>query len=430
MRPCRSSVFIVSMNRRLFLKRSGWGGMAAAAGCSLIPDGGVEPERLFFTASGKTCVIDSLGQGFHELEVSAPGQVTWQPAGFLEDGRVLLLSMEARRDGPGRPFDEYYHQTPTHVWAYDLDRKSLQELATRDRLAPFYAPQLVLQGGRILMQVIRTRPGQTFNMRLDGSDAREFTGPDEGLPYGYSLSPDGRRVAFHLASREGYQIWTCDTRGGNRVKVAAQPGHLYFGPSWSPNGQWLVFQDCHAPVDPGHDWSDVCVCRPDGTGFRMLTEGQSLWFAATYGTASHRGGGSNVPVWTQDGHILAPLRIPGSRVPWEYQSQRPDTDHFNRDFKPDQARGGTAIARIDPQTGSIVFLTPRAEGVWDFRCTESPDGHRIAFCRAETGGVPRLWVMDRKGRHSQEIHAGIGTGGLDHPRWLPRKPASSQFGYR
>jgi prevent-host-death family protein len=50
------------MNRRLFLKRSGWGGMAAAAGCSLIPDGGVEPERLFFTASGKTCVIDSLGR--------------------------------------------------------------------------------------------------------------------------------------------------------------------------------------------------------------------------------------------------------------------------------------------------------------------------------------------------------------------------------
>jgi TolB protein len=418
------------MNRRQFLERSWLGSLTVASGCSLRPSGGRGPERLFFTASGKTCVIDSLGQGFHELEVSAPGQVTWQPAGFLEDGRVLLLSMETRRDGPGRPFDEYYHQTPTHVWAYDLDRKSLQELATRDRLAPFYAPQLMLQGGRILMQVIRTRPGQTFNMRLDGSDAREFTGPDEGLPYGYSLSPDGQRVAFHLASREGYQIWTCDTRGGNRVKVAAQPGHLYFGPSWSPDGQWLVCQDCHAPVDPGHDWSDVCVCRPDGTGFRMLTEGQSMWFAATYGTASHRGGGSNVPVWTQDGHILAPLRIPGSRVPWEYQSQRPDTDHFNRDFKPDQARGGTAIARIDPQTGSIVFLTPRAEGVWDFRCTESPDGHRIAFCRAETGGVPRLWMMDRKGRHSREIHAGIGPGGLDHPRWLPRKPASSQSGYR
>lgn len=409
------------MNRRQFLKHSGWGGLAAAAGCSLIPDGGAEPERLFFTSSGKTCVINSLGQGFHQLDVSAPGQATWQPAGFLGDGRVLLLSMEARRDGPGRPFEEYYHQTPTHVWAYDLENQRLEELATRDRLAPFYAPQLVLQEGRILMQVIRTRPGQTFNMRLDGSDAQEFTGPDEGLPYGHSLSPDGRRVAFHLASRDGYQIWTCDTRGGHRVRVAGRPGHLYFGPSWSPDGRWLAFQDCQAATDPGHDWSDVCVSRPDGTDFRVLTQGQAMWFGATYGSAAHRGGGSNVPVWTQDGGILAPLRLPGSRVPWEYQAQRPDTDHFNRDFKPDQARGGTSIARIDPQTGSIAFLTPRAEGVWDFRCTESPDGRQIAFCRAETGGVPHLRVTDRKGRHSQEIHRGIGPGGLDHPRWLPRK---------
>jgi hypothetical protein len=212
------------MNRRQFLERSWLGSLTVASGCALRPTGGRGPERLFFTSSGKTCVIDSTGQNSGELEVSAPGQVTWQPAGFLEDGRVLLLSMEARRDGPGRPFDEYYHQTPTHVWAYDLDRKSLEELATRERLAPFYAPQLVLQGGRILMQVIRTRPGQTFNMQLDGSEAREFTGPDEGLPYGYSLSPDGQRVAFHLASREGYQIWTCDTRGGDRVKAAAKPG--------------------------------------------------------------------------------------------------------------------------------------------------------------------------------------------------------------
>jgi TolB protein len=409
------------MNRRQFLEQAWIGGLAAASGCASIPLGRSAIDRLFFTSAGRTCLIDSLGRGFRELAVSAPGQVTWQPAGFLEDGRVLLLSMEARRDGPGRPFDEYYHQTPTHVWAYDLDRGRLEELATRDRMAPFYAPQLVLQDGRILMQVIRTRPGQTFNMRLDGSDAREFTGPDEGLPYGHSLSPDGRRVAFHLASRDGYQIWTCDTRGGDRVRVAAKPGHLYFGPSWSPDGQWLAFQDCLAPSDPGHDWSDVCVCRADGSGLRMLTEGQAMWFAATYGSSAHRGGGSNVPAWTRDGHLLAPLRLPGSRVPWEYQALRPDTDHFNRDFHPERARGGTAIARIHPGTGSIDWLTPRTEGVWDFRATESPGGGEVAFCRAETGGVPHLRIVDPRGQDSRKIHGGIGPAGLDHPRWLPRK---------
>ena len=205
------------------------------------------------------------------------------------------------------------------------------------------------------------------------------------------------------------------------MKVAGKPGHLYFGPSWSPDGQWLCFQDCHASGDPGHDWSDVCVCRADGTDFRMLTEGQSMWFAATYGSAHHRGGGSNVPVWTQRGHILAPLRIPGSRVPWEYQAQRPDTDHFNREFKPDHARGGTAIAEIDPRNGSIAWLTPQTEGVWDFRATESPAARRVAFCRAESGSVPHLRIVDRRELRSSKIHDGLGAGGLDHPRWLPRR---------
>lgn len=409
------------MDRRHFLAQVSLGGLATASGCTLLPGRPPGTDRLFFTSAGRTCLIDARGRGFRELEVSAPGQVTWQPTGFLEDGRVLLLSLEARRDGPGRPFDEYYHQTPTHVWAYDLDRNHLEELATRDRMAPFYAPQLVLQGRRLLMQVIRTRPGQTFNMRLDGSDARECTGPDEGLPYGHSLSPDGRRVAFHLASRDGYQIWTSDTLGGDRVKVAARPGHLFFGPGWSSDGQWLAFQDCLAPADPGHDWSDLCVCRPDGRDFRALTEGQALWFAATYGTATHRSGGSNVPAWTQDGHLLASVRLPGSRVPWEYQAGRPDTDHFNRDFKPDQARGGTSIARIDPRTGATTFLTPRVEGVWDFRGTESPGGDLVAFCRAVTGGVPHLRVVASRGGASWKVHDGIGPGGLDHPRWLPRQ---------
>jgi TolB protein len=41
--------------------------------------------------------------------------------------------------------------------------------------------------------------GQIFSMNLDGTGAREFTRAGEGLPYGLSLSPDGRRVAFHLA---------------------------------------------------------------------------------------------------------------------------------------------------------------------------------------------------------------------------------------
>ena len=83
-------------------------------------------------------------------------------------------------------------------------------------------------------------------MRLDGTDPHEFTRAGEGLPYGLSLSPDGQRVAFHLASPQGYQVWTSDVDGSNRVRVAADPEHLYFGTSWSPDGKWILYVD-HVP---------------------------------------------------------------------------------------------------------------------------------------------------------------------------------------
>ena len=408
------------MLRRSFLKLAAAGSLAAVGGCVHVP---VRPRgtrrRLLFTSAGKTCVIHADGTGLRPLEFDVPDQATWQPAGFFPDGRVLLLSMEPRRDGPGRPFDEYYHQTPTHVWVYDLDRNALTELATEPRMAPFYAPQLLLHDGRVLMQVIRTRPGQIFNMNLDGTDAHEFTRADEGLPYGLSLSPDDRRVAFHLASPDGYQIWTSDTMGGNRVRVAADLDHLYFGPSWSPDGQWLAYQDCLFRSDPGHDWSDVCIGRPDGSEQRILTEGQAMWFGATYGHPGNRGGGSNVPAWTRDGKILFPRRLPGSKVAWGFQAARPDTDHFNRDYRPELARGGTQICRLDPDTGAVTVLAPSIPPAWDFRCTESPDGGQIAFCRAETGGVPGLWVMDADGSRPRLLSRGLDGQGADHPRWVP-----------
>jgi TolB protein len=379
------------------------------------------PARLFFVSQGKTGLINADGSGLRYLDLKVPNQATWQPGGFFSDGqRVLFLSMEPRRDGPGRPFDEYYTQTPTHLWVYHLDSGALQEVATRNRMAVFYTPQLLLNDERILVQVCRTKAGQIYSMNLDGSDAKQFTRAGDGFPYGLSLSPDGKRVAYHLATGSGYQIWTSDVEGGQRVKVDGQPGHLYFGPVWSPDGAWLAYQDCQPRQDPGHDWSDVCLSRPDGSERRVLTQGQAMWFGASYGNPKNRGGGSNLVAWTRDGVLLFPRRLPASKVAWEYQAGRPDTDHFNRDYKPELARGGTEICRLDRRTGAVTPLTHSEPAVWDFRAVESPDGKHIAFCRAATGDVPTLWVMDGDGRNPKPLTKGLDDRGADHPRWLPQ----------
>jgi len=329
------------------------------------------------------------------------------------------LSMEPRRDGPGKSFEEYYTQTPTHLWIHDLQADTLVEICQRDRIAPFTTPALLLGDDRILVQVVRDHVGQIFSMKLDGTDALPFTQAGEGLPYGLSLSPDHQRVAYHLASPQGYQIWTCNRDGKQRIKVAGDPDHLYFGTSWSPDGRSILFVDCHYRDDPGHDWADICVGSADKTEHRVLTEGQAMWFAASYGSPETRGSGSNLPAWTHDGKILFPRRLPDSKVAWEYQAGRPDTDHFNRDYKPELARGGTEICRLDPSSGTLEVLTHSDPPVWDFRASESPDGKQMVFCRAAVGEAPAIWVAAANGQHPRKITQGVQTRGADHPRWLP-----------
>lgn len=375
--------------------------------------------RFFFVSQGRAVLMNADGTGRRVFDFKEPEQVTWQPAGFFPDGkRVLFLSMEARRDGPGRPFSEYYTQTPTHIWIYDLEDESLTEIATKKRMAVFYAPQLLLGDGRMLVQVVREKVGQVFSMNLDGSDAREFTAAGEGLPYGFDLNPGAKRVAFHLATPSGYQIWTSDFEGRNRNLVAGRQDHLYFGPCWSPDGDWLAYQDCHPREDPGHDWADVCVGRPDGSEQRVLTQNQPHWFGASYGSPERRGSGSNMLSWKRAGSILFSRKLPDSKVAWEFQALRPDTDHFNRDYRPELARGGTEICQVDPLSAEVQRLTQGDPPVWDFRATESPDGHAILFCRVEVGKMPGIWLREENGAEPRHLSDGLNDQGADHPRWL------------
>jgi TolB protein len=259
-----------------------------------------------------------------------------------------------------------------------------------------------------------------FSMDLDGTHQKQITRPEEGFPYGLSASPDGKRIAFHSAGKPTYRVFSSNVDGSGRALVAGNPDHLYFGTSWSPDGNWILYQDCTYKTDPGHQWSDICVGKPDGSENRVLTKGQTQWFATSYGNEKHHGDGSNVPQWCPDGRILYTRKLPGSQSAWQYQAQRPDTDHFNRDFKPEEARGGTEICLLSPKDGSVTRLTHNDPPQWDFRATCSPDGKRILFCRAKNGEFPAIWVMDADGKNQRLLTRGLDDQGADFPRWLPK----------
>ena len=159
--------------------------------------------------------------------------------------------------------------------------------------------------------------------------------------------------------------------------------------------------------------------RADGSIHRVLTSGQAMWFAATYGDPQMRGGGSNVPAWTADGRILFPRRTEGAKVAWEYQSGRPDVDHFNRDFKPELRMAARKSVCSIRATRASSRLRTRIRRYGILAC-QSADGRRIVFCRAATGAARAVWIMDSDGQNPRLITRGLEERGADHPRWLPQ----------
>src|SRR5436190_865426 len=154
------------MPRRQFLATGLAASVLTGTSCrSPQPQRRSQATPFFFVSQGRTATMNSDGSGLRQFDFKVPNQATWQPGPSFSDGRrVIFLSMEPRRDGPGRPFEEYDTKTPTHLWIYDLEKDSLTEIATRDRLAVFYTPALLINDRRMLVQVVRNKVGQIFSM--------------------------------------------------------------------------------------------------------------------------------------------------------------------------------------------------------------------------------------------------------------------------
>ncbi|MXZ74184.1 MAG: serine/threonine protein kinase [Gemmatimonadetes bacterium] len=388
-------------------------------------------SRILFNSHGRLGVIDlddaggSAGVRVWYPNPDVPGMDSWSWGPVFEDRRRIILSSYE----PGKAWEG---NVRVHLWIYDLEEaRLLKEIALKERPAPFMGCTHILPGeDRLVTNPIIDGKQRIWTMDLDGSDPREITGADEGFVYCVQISPDGRRFAYHstmLEGRDSYCIFVSDLDGGNRLEVAGAQGHLYFGPMWSPDGQWLIYQDCHYPDDPGHDLADLCLGRPDvespdgpdGSLHRKITTGQRQWFATSYGNPDSRGSGSNIAQWTPDGKRVTYTRAePGSRTAWPYQAQRPDTDHFNRDYCPEDARGGTAICLLDPFSGEESEFIPYEPMVWNFRSAWSPDGAQFAFCRAEVGSPSSIWLVDADGGNARMLTDGYEHLGADHPVWV------------
>lgn len=371
---------------------------------------------------------DTGEQGY--LDLREPGQKGWRAGPMFPDGRYqALLSLEDLTIS-----QLITGKVRTRNWIYDwVEHKMTGKLLEENRAADYLTVSSIFaQSGKLLIHALIEGEGHLLVGNPDGTDLRALTARGQGFHYGEAVSPDGSRLAVHVtasnAGNDGEWPWYCpgpysinvmDIRSLERVLVAGQAGHLYFGPQWSPDGKWLAYLDCHSAEDPAHFRADLCVGASDGSGHRVVTEGQSHWFSTSYGTAEHRKGGSNTIVWSPDGRYLTYTRLlPGSVPDVEYDPSLPSHEDFI--YRPEGARGGTQICLLDPFAGTAIELTAAEEGKWDLRPVFSPDGSRLAFVRAYLRQAPEIWTVRTDGREERLVAEGIAGIGADFPAWVKR----------
>lgn len=371
---------------------------ALCASSVLGQAGGELTDWLFFASDQRLGAIRPDGTGECYPLFSLPQQRQWRLGEVSGEGRELELA------------------------APDTGKTYRYDVVTRQLTETSRAQGLPLPGGTRWLQV--SNEHNTFSLYTTDADGggREEVYSTTGLAYCATLSPEGQRLAYHITNnpaRPGYEICVVDlVRRQHRV-IASDHRYLHFGPTWSPDGAWLLYQRCEHQQDPGHDRSDLFISRPDGSEHRQLTRGQSHWFAAAVGTPERHSSGSNMPVWSPDGrHFTCALLLPDSRTAWPWAVGRPDTDHFNRDYHPELARGGTQICQVDIATGRITPLSADDPPTWHFRLAWSPDGKQLAHMRADVGTLPELWIRDADGGNPRRLTSGLEARGADHPRWV------------
>jgi len=195
----------------------------------------------------------------------------------------------------------------------------------------------------------------------------EFNNGVTGNP-GWSLSPDGTRVAVRIGTEGNDDIWIKQLPDGPLDRLTLTPA-AEGQPWWTPDGQTVTYFEFYSSV-----WSK----RVDGTGDPQLVLPSNDQFLQG--------------LWSPNGEWLI-LRTPGSS----------DAD----------LTGARDIWAMRPSMDSVP--TPLVATEWAENTPAlSPDGRWLAYSSDETG---RHEVFVRSFPNVDSIRVRISTDGGHSPRW-------------
>ena len=335
----------------------------------------------------RACLVNPDGTGRRRLAEELTEYLnTWtQFAGWSPDGAFAIIG--CGWEDPENAAWEEEHGTfrMTEGYLYDmylLDMTTgkLTNVTAVERVSIYNAGLWFWPGNpkKLGFNPLINGIAHPFSMDLDGRNKRDLSDGSEGFTYGYSASPDGKKISYH----KNYQVYIANADGSDS-KLIETGNPFNFAPQWSPDGEWLLFlsgehYNCHPYIADGD--GELLRKVGDRNGYSGVVE--------TIDVDNFHGGSSDVPVWSKDGQ-------------WVYYSAK--------------IGESIEIMRANPD-GSTEQLTSSDPAVFNYHPTPSPDG-KLWIIGSTRSGTRQLYIMKDDGSDIHPLTSVKQGYAAMHPHW-------------
>jgi Tol biopolymer transport system component len=247
------------------------------------------------TRDGRTCDQQYVmrANGSDVRKISAGGKTT---CGFFYDGdrRVFFASSHAADTAcPPRPDASagyVWPLDPFDIYTVAPDGSDLQRLTNYGT----YTAEGVLSpdGKKIVFTSLKDGDLDIYTMNVDGTDIRRLTNT-RGYDGGPWWSPDGSKIVYRahhpadaaelahydsllarkLVRPSRVELFVMNADGSDQRQIT-RLGGANFGPSWTPDGNRIVFSSNYENPRSGN--FDLYVVNLDGTGLERITTRQEF----------------------------------------------------------------------------------------------------------------------------------------------------------
>ena len=402
---------------------------------TLSPSAMAGGHGVLFVACDPGCAVSHLW-GIKKPGSPARELVAGASAGALVGSNLLVYSTDA-----GGMFAVNFDPAALEVSGTPVSLG--EQLPTNGGLQLFR----VSKSGTLVMLTGGSGAGRLFDMVWVDRDGRE-TPVDTSWSFrltalannhGWSLSPDGTRIAIGLATASGDDIWVKPIPSGAPYRVSLDPLPEY-RPRWSPDGRFVTFVGVRQP-------GGIYQRRADGSGrdsllmIGTLDEGvispDGRWLLIRQGSVGAVTGGRNL-TRVQLGVDSAPVPLLVTEFDEEAVALSPDgkwmayqsdetgrTEIFVRPFpevddSKQQISSGGAIAPLWSRDGKELFFLSSNGEMMAARRSDAASGPALAApvtlfrVRDALLGPEATWYTPWDvGRDGRFLMARLVEGGLD-----------------